>query len=121
MAADGLRLHPRTLTVRRAGTKLGGLLWDVQDELAFDYPAMIVAVATFQANLARIHQDEAPAPGTAPGYGEVTFAVVTVEQEFELTAAETMGLLAEHQQLIAKHMIRAERHPDHPQADADEE
>lgn len=43
------------------------------------------------------------------------------QRQHDLTDLETLRLLNTHQDLITRHMLRVERHPDNPDAKADEE
>lgn len=51
----------------------------------------------------------------------ISFAITTLQRDWDLTDIEMLRALLEAQQGITKHMLRAERHPDDPERKADEE
>lgn len=51
---------------------------------------------------------------------DIRAALWTLQDQHGLTYAEMLGALAEHQQRIAKYLLREERHPGEPDRKADE-
>lgn len=120
-----MRLHERTLPVQRAEIELRGKLWDIVEELDLGYAEMTVAVASVQADVARridlISQPDGLNPwASIPGYSQVSHAVAVAQTQFGLTDVEALSALADFQGRLAKYMLRAERHPGHPERKAEE-
>ena len=51
----------------------------------------------------------------------IKMAIFTLQREWGLTDIEMLRVLLESSQGITRYMLRAERHPDDPEAKADEE
>jgi len=57
----------------------------------------------------------------AKAHGHLKRWLWEFQQEYDLTDIELLQGLADAQQQVLKYMLRAERHPDDPDAKADEE
>lgn len=117
---ETVRLHKRTMLVQRASIDMMGALWKVQDDGGLGYAEAMVATATAQVNVARLSVGLTPVPAGDSGCPDVLNVVAKVRQQYGLTDIEVMKLLAEHQERITTYMLRTERHPNDPEARADE-
>lgn len=110
-----IRLHARTLPVQRAERELGDRLWQHMVDHDLDYPTALLAATRYQEGLLRQMSGE-PAPS-----GKVLGPLVDAfQEEHGLTDVELLRCLLAHQNTLARYMLRCERHPDDPDAKADE-
>lgn len=65
----------------------------------------------------KLHERTMP---VARARAEICLALIRLQEEHDLTDIEMLQAIGEAQALILKYMLRAERHPNDPEAKGDE-
>jgi hypothetical protein len=113
-----MKLHERTLHVQGATAAIGLALlrWDVQED--WDLNDRILALTQHQLGIARRMAGLPPRfPTDYPGLHDF---LDNAQRAHELTDVEMLRVVVGEVYALSKYALRQERHPDDPDARADE-